>query len=252
MYISSAARPRDNGHANVQMTIEAIRTARTTLQLNKSRCVVVFDGLNSKPGVTQRMREHYASKIRRVREGVPPDVDVLVLEEWLHKANSLRCAMRTMPRTPLVYQMEDDTIVRGHFEAAAVYDALIAATTAAAAAPASSAIPSIVEYVRLNMQDDCLKPQMHARPECACCTKQPPAKQLPGNSCALIRKDKVPPNNRRPVCDSGFCYSDPLHVPCVPHQSSGGLGSASRRGTRLDTALRSLALPPSFYPPVSS
>ena len=109
VFVSSAARPRDDGPANVEMVLNAVRSVRA-LGLNRSRCVVVFDGLGAKPGVTPRMRERYASKIRRVRE-IMADVDVLVQEDWLHKANSLRCAMQAVPRTGFVFQIEDDTIV---------------------------------------------------------------------------------------------------------------------------------------------
>jgi hypothetical protein len=100
IFISSAARPRDDGSANVEMITAAIAALRdVSVGLNGSRCVVVFDGLSSKPSVTHRMRVRYASKIRRLRRAAPADVDVLVLEQWLHKANALRCAMeRVMPR----------------------------------------------------------------------------------------------------------------------------------------------------------
>eukprot|EP00966_Prymnesium_polylepis_P201996 4679704-Prymnesium_polylepis.1 len=81
------------------MILAAIRSVRQGLGLNGSRCVVVFDGLGAKPGVTGRMAERYASKIRRVRQSAPADIDVLVEEQWLHKANSLRCAMRASPAT---------------------------------------------------------------------------------------------------------------------------------------------------------
>ena len=75
-YIASAARPRDDGPANVDMLVRAIESARSVLELNRSHTVVVFDGLRGKPGVTQKMRERFASKIRRVRKDVPANVDV--------------------------------------------------------------------------------------------------------------------------------------------------------------------------------
>ena len=148
IYISSSARPKDEGNEVVQRLLEAVNSARTMLQLHAARAIVAFDGLQGKPSVTDEVARSYASKIRRVRTALPAHVDVLVHEMWLHQANSLRCAMLAMPRTPLVFVMQDDVQLASPVRTALLVPLLTASLEPPRAGP-------VVEYVRMSQKADC-------------------------------------------------------------------------------------------------
>ena len=148
IYISSSSRPKDEGDENVQRLLEAVNSARTMLQLHAARAIVAFDGLQGKPSVTDEVARSYASKIRRVRTALPTHVDVLVHEMWLHQANSLRCAMLAMPRTPLVFVMQDDVQLASPVHTALLVPLLTASLEPPGAGP-------VVEYVRMSQKADC-------------------------------------------------------------------------------------------------
>lgn len=109
IFVSSSPRPYDAGEENAQRVLAALRSVRVHAGLATSRALIDFDGLDGKPGATTDMRRKYASKIARVVQSASAlSADVLVHESWQHQANSLRCAMRTMPHTPLVFVIQDD------------------------------------------------------------------------------------------------------------------------------------------------
>ena len=164
---------------------------------------MVFDGLSEKPGVTQRMRERYATKIRAVRATAPADIDVLVLESWLHKANSLKCAMRRLATSRYVFVMEDDTIIHGQVDMSALYGLF---TRDAGA----------VEYVRLNMVEDCffLKPTDKCK-QLGCV---PLLSEIVGGSSEIVdgRSEIIDESTR--IANSvrrcpRNCFSSELHTP---------------------------------------
>ena len=147
IFVSSSARPRDDGDANLRMLIDSLQSVRREVRLAGAAAVLIFDGLGGKPSVSAGMTRRYASKIARALVALP-DVSVLVSDEWLHQANSLRCAMtRAAPRrTPLVFVIQDDTQVGpGGIETHALHRMLLHD-------------PS-VEYVRLAIYGDCADPR---------------------------------------------------------------------------------------------
>lgn len=148
IYISSSSRPKDEGNEVVQRLLEAVNSARTMLQLHAARAIVAFDGLQGKPSVTDELARSYGRKIRRVRTALPAHVDVLVHEMWLHQANSLRCAMLAMPRTPLVFVMQDDVQLASPVDTALLVPLLTASLEPPRAEP-------VVEYVRMSQEADC-------------------------------------------------------------------------------------------------
>ena len=77
--VSSSARPRDEGEANMRMLLDTVRSIRKgPLQLDAVHVVLFFDGLGGKPGVTNTMMERYASKIARVLLALDRTVSVLI------------------------------------------------------------------------------------------------------------------------------------------------------------------------------
>ena len=191
--------------------MEAMHKSRANLRLNRSQTVVVFDGLANKPGVTQKIRERYASKIRRVRLSAPADVDVLVEEDWLHKANSLRCAMRRSVQTPFVFVMEDDTVVQGAVDTSALHSLLTRDKT--------------VEYVRLNMMEDCYR----TAPSASCLKVGCVPPSFSEGRLTLRRSERGCP---------GICFSSELHTPCTPHSISPLLHRTHRWSDRPHIATR--------------
>jgi hypothetical protein len=140
--VSSSARPRDDGEANVQMLIDAVRSAQRVLQLGGAPVGLIFDGLDGKPSVTRGIQERYAQKIRRTLAALP-FANALVSDAWLHQANSMRCALDHLPRTRLLFVIQDDTqIGGGEVDTRMLHRKLLH--------------DPMVEYIRFNLRADCL------------------------------------------------------------------------------------------------
>ena len=139
--IASSARPRDDGAINFQMLSDSITSVRSQLQLSGSHALVIFDGLAGKPGVSRGMLSRYAVKIGRALISFP-DVDALVCEDWQHQANGIRCALAHVPRTPLLFVIQDDTqLGPGGVDTVLVHQLLMQSAS--------------VEYIRFALHADC-------------------------------------------------------------------------------------------------
>lgn len=159
IFLASSPRPRDDTVANVEMMRHSLLSVRRELGLAQSRAVAIFDGTRGKPSVSQGIQRRYAIKIGRFLADVP-EVDALVSEEWLHQANSMRCAMAQVPRTPLVFVIQDDTqIGGGGVDTPLVHRLLLHDPN--------------VEYVRFTMWPDCKDERGHMRSSLSPCTAHP-------------------------------------------------------------------------------
>ena len=139
--ISSSARPRDDSALNLQMLLDSVASVRRELGLAGASTALIFDGLDGKPGASESIRRRFASKIARALTRLP-EVDALVCEAWQHQANSLRCALAALPRTPLLFVIQDDTqLGPGGVDLSALHGLLMH--------------DPAVEYVRFVMHDDC-------------------------------------------------------------------------------------------------
>ena len=59
------------------------------------------------------MRRALARKVEgAVRAAAGRGLDVAAFDTWMHQANALRCAMREVPRTRLVFSIQEDTQAR--------------------------------------------------------------------------------------------------------------------------------------------
>lgn len=143
--VSSSARPRDDSATNLAMLTDSLKSVRRELHLGGAHAVLIFDGLDGKPGTSEGIRRRYAMKIARAIERMP-EVDALVCEDWQHQANALRCALQSVPRTPLIFVIQDDTqIGPGGVDTNKLHRIL-------------SSDP-MVEYVRFATHTDCADPK---------------------------------------------------------------------------------------------
>ena len=112
IFVSSSARPRDDQPANTNLLRDSLRSVQRELHLGGAPAMLIFDGLDGKPGVSFGIRRRYATKIAKALR-VLPDASALVADGWLHQANSLRCAMAhaVRRRTNVVFVIQDDTQV---------------------------------------------------------------------------------------------------------------------------------------------
>jgi len=126
MFISSSPRPQDKSKAGAQMIHQAVLSARRTLCLCKAKTVLVFDGRH--PDLPQSAWEDYQNKIRLVQED-PLLAECIVVQHtnWLHQAHGLRLAMEEhMPiSSPIVFSMQDDTVVFGQVDTPLILDYLM-------------------------------------------------------------------------------------------------------------------------------
>lgn len=163
--VSSSARPRDDGDANMQMLLDTVRSVtHGPLQLVGASVVLTFDGLNGKPGVTPVMRTRYASKIRRTLLALRT-VSAIVVEPWLHQANTMRCALEHVPRTRLLFVIQDDTQVGGGpVDTASLYHLLVHDPQ--------------VEYIKFTSDTDCMDAKGRTRSGLKPCTAHPTSNLL--------------------------------------------------------------------------
>ena len=91
--------------------------------------------------MSKGIQSRYAVKIARALI-LFPELDALVCEGWQHQANSIRCALSAVPRTPLLFVIQDDTQIGcGGVDTRTLHRLL-------------THDPS-VEYVRFAMHADC-------------------------------------------------------------------------------------------------
>ena len=91
--------------------------------------------------MSKGIQSRYAVKIARALI-LFPELDALVCEGWQHQANSIRCALSAVPRTPLLFVIQDDTQIGGGGVDTRTLHRLLTHD------------PS-VEYVRFAMHADC-------------------------------------------------------------------------------------------------
>ena len=125
IFVSGSPRPSDQtwhhgrhvpGDEPWQASLRAVESARTALGLRRSRAVLVFDGATGRGQPVEeeaRMRRAMARKVEgAVRAAAGRGLDVAAFDTWMHQANALRCAMRVVPRTRLVFSIQEDTQAR--------------------------------------------------------------------------------------------------------------------------------------------
>lgn len=97
--------------------LRALHSARAALGLNGSRAVVVFDGVGERglsPAEAASVGHSYARKLAGAqRVAAAHRFGIVTFGRWVHQANGLRCAMRLVPHTPLVFSIQEDTALGG-------------------------------------------------------------------------------------------------------------------------------------------
>ena len=164
IFVSSSARPRDDQPANTNLLRDSLRSVQRELHLGGAPAMLIFDGLDGKPGVSFGIRRRYATKIAKALR-VLPDASALVADGWLHQANSLRCAMAqsaaTHP-TPFVFVIQDDTQMGGGPIETHILHKLLTHDPA-------------VEYIRFAMHNDCADPKGHVYAQVTPCSPSHPS-----------------------------------------------------------------------------
>jgi hypothetical protein len=131
VFLSSSPRPQDSraDDAGAIMLHQALLSVRRTLGLEGAPAVCVFDGRH--PEITDEQWAAYQRKISLVRAD-PLFADVAIVEhsEWLHQAHGLKRAMAQAMRAadrprPIVFSIQDDTVVFGDVDARHICAALL-------------------------------------------------------------------------------------------------------------------------------
>ena len=128
VFLSSSPRPQDSraDDAGAIMLHQALLSVRGTLGLERAPAVCVFDGRH--PALTDEQWAAYQRKIALIRSD-PLFADVAIVEhaEWLHQANGLKRAMAAHadPARPIVFSIQDDTVVHGDVDTVHICAALL-------------------------------------------------------------------------------------------------------------------------------
>ena len=143
VYLSSSPRPQDSraDEEGAIMLHQALLSVRRTLGLERAPAVCVFDGRH--PGLTEEQWAAYQRKIELIRaDPLFADVAIVEHEQWLHQAHGLKRAMEEHadPTRPIVFSIQDDTVVHGDVDTAHICGCLIRDPT--------------VEYVKLFWRGD--------------------------------------------------------------------------------------------------
>ena len=174
VYVSASPRPTDGEVAPEASLLRAVESARGVLGLGGSRVVVVFDGVRGRrraegqPPLSD-IRQQLERKVSRTRRvAAQHSLDIVTFDEWLHQANALRCAMGAVPRTDLLFSIQEDTTIGPPVETAPLLALMLRGLGSGDGAAA-------VEYVRFAKHDDCADEAGNVRDEYAPCTPHPEA-----------------------------------------------------------------------------
>lgn len=162
VFVSASPRPSDSEAAPAAPLMRAIASVRGVLGLNSSRVVVVVDGIRGRPSASASMQSALDRKVVHARRRIVSDplgIDLVTFGTWLHQANALRCALHVVPRTPLIFSIQEDTTIAPPVDVRLITERLMSD-------------PS-VEYVKFSQHNDCADEQGSVRDAYAPCTPHP-------------------------------------------------------------------------------
>jgi hypothetical protein len=146
--------------------LRALESGRSVLGLHGSRAVAVFDGYEGRAAAGDRvdeMKELTAAHTRKVARTIAAaddhGLDVVSFTAWVSQANALRCAMRAVPETALVFSIQEDTTLSPPIDMELIARMLLTD-------------PSVY-YVKFAWWDDCADEEGHLHHAYNPCTPHP-------------------------------------------------------------------------------
>ena len=115
-FISCSPRYSDNTEFGLTQIKRCINSLYTELGFNSVPIYVIFDGTKGRPSeFTQEHAANYELKKNTFKND--PDIvsntniKIIEFDDWLHQANSLRKVMTQYTKTPLIFSIQEDTVI---------------------------------------------------------------------------------------------------------------------------------------------
>lgn len=115
-FISCSPRDSDNTGFGLTQIKRCINSLYTELSFNNVPIYVIFDGIEGRP--SEFTEEHAANyELKKNTFKNDPDIisntniHIIEFNEWLHQANSLRKVMTQHTKTPLIFSIQEDTVI---------------------------------------------------------------------------------------------------------------------------------------------
>ncbi len=116
-FISCSPRSSDNTVVGLNQIKNCVKSLINELKFDKTEIYIIFDGIKNRPtsDFGEQEIENYKSKINYVKNlsdiSDNPLISVIEFDEWLHQANSLKKVMTKYCKTPLIFSIQEDSLV---------------------------------------------------------------------------------------------------------------------------------------------
>tara|TARA_B100000424_G_scaffold244013_1_gene213988 strand:- start:11361 stop:12206 length:846 start_codon:yes stop_codon:yes gene_type:complete len=122
-FISCSPRLSDNTDEGKSQIKRCIHSLVHDLKLTESPIYVIFDGVqgrfkvnkNDEHDFTEEHIENYKMKINTIKDDpeikANERIKIIEFDDWLHQANSMKKVMNEYAKTPLVFSIQEDTIL---------------------------------------------------------------------------------------------------------------------------------------------
>ena len=115
-FISCSPRPSDDNKTGLTQIKNCINSLITELKFNEVYIYVIFDGIKGRPkSFTKKDADKYQIKKNTLKNDPyiisNKYIKIIELDEWLHQANSLKKVMNEYCNTPLIFSIQEDTVI---------------------------------------------------------------------------------------------------------------------------------------------
>ena len=116
VFINCSPRDTDDKEIGLNQIINCIKSIKKELKFDDVMIYVIFDGVaNRPPNFTEQHKINYNLKKTKIKEDpyIVNDkfIKIIEFDEWLHQANSLKKVMTEHCNTPLIFSLQEDTLI---------------------------------------------------------------------------------------------------------------------------------------------
>ena len=116
VFINCSPRDTDDKEIGLNQIINCIKSIKKEFKFDDVMIYVIFDGVaNRPPNFTEQHKINYNLKKTKIKEDpyITSDkyIEIIEFDEWLHQANSLKKVMTEYCKTPLIFSLQEDTLI---------------------------------------------------------------------------------------------------------------------------------------------
>ena len=116
VFINCSPRDSDDKEIGLNQIINCIKSIKKELKFDDVMIYIIFDGVaNRPPNFTRLHKINYNLKKTKIKKDpyIVNDkfIKIIEFDEWLHQANSLKKVMTEYCKTPLIFSLQEDTLI---------------------------------------------------------------------------------------------------------------------------------------------